>query len=161
MYDSMQDTLKHISNIQTIFSAVIIPEIEKRSENHDLSKLRSPEKETLDKYIPLLREVKYGTDEYKTLKKSMYEEGLSSHFKNNRHHPEHFENGVNDMNLIDLLEMVCDWFAASLRSDTSFSEGLEGNFKEYKIDPQLAGIIKNTYEEYFAPIEGKLKSTQN
>jgi hypothetical protein len=33
---------------------------------------------------------------------------LKHHYENNRHHPEHFKNNIDDMNLIDLIEMLCD-----------------------------------------------------
>ena len=57
-YDSTKDTLEHIKNIRDVFTVLVIPEIEKRVFNHDLSKLSSPEKETYDKYIPELKKVK-------------------------------------------------------------------------------------------------------
>lgn len=53
------------------------------------------------------------------------------------------------MNLIDVVEMVCDWYAASLRSDTDFEKGLELNCKRFEIDDQLAKIIYNTYKDLF------------
>ena len=35
----------------------------------------------------------------------------------NRHHPEHFgEDGIRGMNLPDVVEMLCDWKAASERT---------------------------------------------
>ena len=68
MYDSTVDAKAHISKIQFIFDTIVIPELEKRSKDHDQSKLDSPEKETYDKYIPMLQKVKYGTPEYNDIK---------------------------------------------------------------------------------------------
>ena len=38
---------------------------------------------------------------------------LEEHWKNNRHHPEHWQD-VSDMAEIDIVEMVCDWHARSV-----------------------------------------------
>jgi len=40
---------------------------------------------------------------------------LEHHYALYRHHPEHFQNGIDDMNLIDLVEMFADWKASSER----------------------------------------------
>ena len=68
MYDSTIDAKAHISKLQFIFENIVIPELIKRSKEHDQSKLNSPEKETYDKYIPMLQKVKYGTEEYNSIK---------------------------------------------------------------------------------------------
>ena len=43
------------------------------------------------------------------------------HWKNNRHHPEHFDD-ISQMSDLDIWEMVCDWYARSLQYDTNFLE---------------------------------------
>lgn len=148
MYDSTVDARAHISKIQFIFDNIVIPELIERSKNHDQSKLEDPEKETYDKYIPLLQKVKYGTPEYNKLKDEMAETGVGHHYQVNRHHPEHFENGIRDMTLIDVVEMFFDWYAASLRSDTGFEKGIEMNTNRYRISDDLSQIFINTYNEY-------------
>lgn len=147
-YDSAQDALAHIAHVQANMST-IINELLKRADNHDQSKLYSPEKETYDKYIPMLKETKYGSQEYFDIKMKMEKEGLKHHFEANRHHPEHFKNKIDDMNLVDVLEMFIDWYSASLRSDTGFEKGLAVNIKKFNISPQLASIINNTFEDFF------------
>lgn len=147
-YDSTKDTMEHIKNIQKVFNNVFIPKLIEWSKNHDQSKLSSPEKETYDKYIPELQKTKYGTPEYFEIKDKMNKEGLKHHFEANRHHPEHFTNGINDMTLVDVMEMFCDWYAASLRSDTGFESGLKTNKSKFHMSEQLYDILKNTYEEY-------------
>lgn len=44
---------------------------------------------------------------------------IEYHWAHNRHHPEYFEN-KEDMEEIDIIEMVCDWFARSLQFGTKF-----------------------------------------
>lgn len=160
MYDSTPDTMKHIANLQIIMNGFIIPELEKRSDYHDMSKLKSPEKETYDEYIPKLREYKYGTEEYMKLRDEMTEKGLKHHYEMNRHHPEHFQDGICGMNLIDLVEMFSDWVAASLRSDTSFEDGLQHNFERYHMSEDLQDLFKNTYRDIIKKDEDNLKKIQ-
>ena len=44
---------------------------------------------------------------------------IESHWKKNRHHPEYFEN-PSEMTELDMIEMVCDWFARSIQYETDF-----------------------------------------
>ena len=148
-YDSTVDAKKHIAAIQRLFNNVIIPELEKRKESHDESKFKSPERETYDKYIPMLKETKYGSDEYYEVRKKMEQEGLKHHYEVNRHHTVHFPDGINGMTLIDVVEMFCDWYAASLNSDTGFKSGLKNNKNKFHMSEQLYQIFLNTYKEYF------------
>ena len=148
MYDSTVDAKLHIEKIRDTFNNLVIPELTKRAELHDQSKLENPEKETYDKYIPKLKEVKYGTPEYDAIKEEMAKGGLNHHYSVNRHHPEHFENGIKDMTLFDIIEMYFDWHAASLRSDTGFEKGLLMNIERYNISDDLRQIFINTYHEY-------------
>lgn len=154
MYDSKKDTLIHIHNIKKVMKK-FIEKFYDRTQNHDKSKLESPEKETYDTYIPLLKETQYGTKEYYEIRDKMEKEGLKHHYEVNRHHPEHFPNGINDMTLIDLVEMFSDWLAASRVSDTNFETGLLNNKKRFKMSDQLYQIFKNTYDEEFSNENGK------
>ena len=112
---------------------------------HDNSKFEPEEFEIYDKAFPDLQKYAYGTPELQ----AVYERirpALTHHLKVNRHHPEHFEYGINDMTLIDVLEMVCDWMAASKRSQTGIAKGLEINKERYGIDEQLFMIVRNTVD---------------
>lgn len=44
---------------------------------------------------------------------------IEEHWQHNCHHPEHFENIV-DMSELDIIEMVCDWYARSMQFKTDF-----------------------------------------
>jgi hypothetical protein len=55
------------------------------------------------------------------------------------------ESNVNGMNLIDIVEMVCDWKAATLRhNDGNIYRSVEINKDRFGISPQLVAIISNT-----------------
>lgn len=147
-YDSTVDAKKHIKEIQKVINYLMVKELEKRAKEHDQSKLHNPEKACYDKYIPLLRTAKYGSKEYEEIRDKMFNEGLKHHYEANRHHPEHFKNGINGMTLIDVVEMFCDWYAASKNSDTGFEAGLKMNKNKFKMSDQLYQIFKNTYDVY-------------
>ena len=142
-YDSTIDAKAHIEIIQKNIEKMI-KDLEYRAKNHDASKLEDPERSMYDKYIPMLKEAKYGSPEYYEIRDAMQKEGLDHHYEVNSHHPEHYKNGIDGMDLIDLLEMYCDWKAASSKSDTSFEKGLESNADRFKMSDQLLSIFKNT-----------------
>lgn len=143
MYDSKNDTLEHIKNVRKYID-FCIGVLEYKAQIHDESKLIEPEKEIFDIYTPKLKNSTYGSDEYKQFLEEM-KVALDHHYKKNRHHPEHFENGINDMNLIDLVEMLCDWKAASKRHlDGDIYKSIEMNKNRFNYSDQLEKIFKNT-----------------
>lgn len=147
-YDSTADTLKHSQRVGELMIQVI-NELNERSVRHDRSKTEPPELEVFNEYTPKLKDSTYGSDEYKQFLKEMKERGLDHHYANNRHHPEHFEDGINGMTLVDLIEMLADWRAATERHDDGdLSRSLEIQTDRFGISEQLALILKNTAEHY-------------
>ena len=74
---------------------------------------------------------------------------LDHHYKNNRHHPEYHKNGIDDMNLIDLVEMFCDWLAATKRhADGDIMKSIKHNKDRFKMNEQLVKIFENTAKEF-------------
>ena len=70
---------------------------------------------------------------------------LDHHYANNSHHPEHFKNGIDDMSLIDLLELLADWKGSTLRNKNgNIRKSLEINKERFKISDQLYNILNNT-----------------
>jgi len=131
-----EETQKHIDTVRTLLH-VMIQELVRRATSHDRSKLESPEAEILEIYTPKLKGTTYGSDEYNQYLKEM-KPALDHHYANNRHHPEYFENGVDGMNLLDLLEMFCDWKAATLRhADGDLTRSIVHNELRFKLSPQL------------------------
>jgi hypothetical protein len=117
-----------------------------RSVVHDNSKFSPEEYEPYEEAFPELQKYAYGTEEFKAALRKI-KPAIQHHYENNDHHPEFFEDGISQMNLIQLVEMVCDWIAASERSQKDIFEGLEMNKERFKIDDQLFAIIKNTVKE--------------
>ena len=145
-YDSTNDTTAHIERVR-FYLAKCITELAIRSTDHDKDKIDNlVEKKLFDEYTPKLKECTYGSSEYKSFLEAL-KEGLNIHYANNRHHPEHFENGIKDMNLIDLLEMICDWKAASERhADGNVYKSIEINQERFGYSDDVKSILKNTVD---------------
>lgn len=143
-YDSTLDTLDHIKNVQR-YILFCTNELNKRARDHDHDKIDDPvEKELFDEYTPKLKNCTYGSEEYKFYLEGL-KKGLDIHYANNRHHPEHFENGMKGMNLIDLLEMICDWKAASERhADGDIFKSIEINQKRFGYSEDVKWLLRNT-----------------
>lgn len=143
-YDSRPDTYQHIHKVQGLLSMAASLLLD-RADLHDLSKLASPELEIFDKMTPLLKGSTYGSPEYQGFLAAM-KPALDHHYANNRHHPEHFgEDGIRGMNLIDIVEMFCDWTAASQRhADGNIEESLKTNQKRFGFSDELMQIFRNT-----------------
>lgn len=142
-YDSTADTLRHIRRVGWCLNELCTT-LHARALVHDQSKLESPEKETFDKVTPRLRGLTYGSDEYNAQLAEM-KPALDHHYAMNRHHPEHFPNGIDDMSLLDLIEMFCDWKAATERhADGSLERSIRVNRGRFGMTGQLASIFENT-----------------
>lgn len=147
-YDSEADTLHHIKRVNQ-FLLFAAQDLLRRAMIHDDSKLREPEKSKFDEMTPKLKGMTYGSDEYKA---SLSELGvaLNHHYENNSHHPEHYRDGVNGMDLLDLIEMFFDWCAATERhADGDIYKSIENNKTRFNLSDQLADILKNTADRYY------------
>jgi hypothetical protein len=142
-YDSRPDTHKHIATVQG-FLEEVVGDLEYRAAMHDLSKLEEPELSVFNEYTPKLRDSTYGSDEYKTFLEGMGA-GLAHHYEHNDHHPEHFENGIADMSLPQLTEMLCDWKAATLRhADGDLGRSIEQNAERFGYGDEIKRLLRNT-----------------
>jgi hypothetical protein len=147
-YDSTTDTMQHISRVSHFLNKMVL-ELMCRMQGHDASKLRSPEKEIFDVFTPKLKNSTYGSEEYKGFLKEM-QLGLSHHYEFNHHHPEHYQEGIDGMDLIDLVEMVCDWKAATERhANGDIDKSVIINKDRFGISEQLTKILQNTVKRYF------------
>jgi hypothetical protein len=142
-YDSRRDTLDHIVEVRQLLAAVIV-DLQIRAEHHDESKMVEPELAVFNEYTPKLRDSTYGSEEYKRFLLGMGE-GLKHHYRQNDHHPEHFENGMRDMDLIQVLEMLADWKAATLRhADGDLGRSIVQNSTRFDYGPEVRLLLYNT-----------------
>lgn len=147
-FETMVQTYEHKQNVSK-FISFILHDLIIRSIYHDNSKLESPEVDIFTEYTPKLANSTYGSDEYHQFLKEM-KPALDNHYANNPHHPEHYDNGIKDMDLVDLIEMICDWKAATLRhNDGDIYKSIELNQKRFEYSDELKQIFKNTVDRYF------------
>ena len=143
MSESKFKTLRHIETVRNYLNQVI-RELLSRQERHDQTKMQSPESEIFEVYTNKLRGCIYNSEEYKQYLKEM-QVALDHHYSAYRHHPEHFENGIKDMNLLDLIEMLCDWKSSTMRhADGDLMKSIEINQERFNYSNLLKQIFINT-----------------
>ena len=144
----LSETYKHIKRVG-FFLNKFITELIHRGEVHDDSKLEEPELSGFAENTAKLKTVGYGTPEYAEMLKEL-KPIIDHHYAKNRHHTEHWPNGINDMNLVDIIEMLSDWKAAGERNKNgNIRKSIEVNTERYGISPQLRKILENTVRDFF------------
>lgn len=142
-YQTMCDTYKHKRKVNELVNNVI-HELSSRAISHDDSKIECYEVDMFTEYTSRLSGMTYGSEEYKQCLLDM-KPALDHHYAANKHHPQHYVGGIKDMDLVDLVEMICDWKAATLRhSDGDINKSLEINQERFGYSDELKGILKNT-----------------
>jgi len=141
--ECIEETQNHIAKVYSLLS-LIANHLRIRGEDHDASKLVNPELDAFVEYTPKLSGTTYGSDEYKEMLANL-KPALDHHYANNRHHSECHKNGMRDMNLIDITEMLCDWKASSERhADGDIYKSIEINQKRFNYSDDLKQIFINT-----------------
>ena len=115
-----------------------------RGINHDKSKLCEPEL-SLWKKMDEEPRYPYGTSKYKE-KLNRYKEVFQQHYKHNKHHPEHWSGYYCDMDLMDVIEMLCDWLG--YKDDITLKEAEilvnqqceRYGFNEEKLDQKIESL---------------------
>lgn len=151
--DCVKDTRKHIREVQNNLT-IIIAELLERLKAHDDSKFSDIELETYTRVTPRLKNLEYGSQEYKD---NIADLGaaVQHHYQNNRHHPEYCGGDYKNMDLVDLVEMLMDWLAATKRHTTgNIYKSIKVNQERFGYGDDLAQIFNNTISRYFPdPVE--------
>ena len=176
MEDQRPKTLEHIKEVRRNLVKVI-NEVRSRAIHHDESKLVSPEREIFDEYTPKLKNATYGSGEYKKYLKEMKVALDHHYTNNRHHpeyfskrwkcddcneelgysavecptcaHTNCFTRigSIDKMNLIDIIEMLCDWEAATLRhADGDIKKSIEINQERFRYSDELKAIFLNTVD---------------
>jgi hypothetical protein len=139
------ETWKHIHRVQQLMH-LISTELMRRAIVHDQTKLEYPEVQLFAELTPRLAGMTFGSPEYKECKKQLGP-ALAHHYARNRHHPEFHKRGIEDMNLVDLVEMLVDWKASSERHiDGNIRRSIDINADVYGIPDRLKSILENTLD---------------
>lgn len=138
--DNVTLILEHLANI-----------LELRGELHDKSKLEEPELESFAKVNHKVKDIVYDSEEYKKNVQTVLKKALDHHYSENSHHPEHYgENGVKGMDLIDIIEMISDWKASTLRyKEGDILKGIEMNQSRFKYSDGLKLVFITTAKKFY------------
>lgn len=137
------ETFQHIHEVRKNLTSVINRLLD-RALQHDMTKMGPGEMEGFAVATHQLKDVEYGSDRYYEMLAEL-QTTIRQHHSVNSHHPEFYENGMDGMDLIDLLEMICDWIAATKRTANGDPmKSLEHNTTRHNISPQLKSILANT-----------------
>lgn len=143
MSNAKYETMRHIETVRNYLNGVIRLFME-RAERHDQSKLEYPEVTIFEEYTPKLKTCTYGSEEYHQNLREM-NVAVEHHYLMNRHHPEHFKNGIESMNMFDLIEMLVDWKSASLRhTDGDIWDSIEKNQKRFGYSDEMKLLLRRT-----------------
>jgi hypothetical protein len=136
-------TLRHMETVRNYLGACIT-ELLHRAAQHDQSKLESPEVEAYDAITHSLRTTTYGSEAYKA-NLTTYAPAIQHHYRHNRHHPEYHADGMKGMTLLDLIELLCDWKAATLRhANGNLRRSIALNQERFGYSDDLAAIFCQT-----------------
>lgn len=147
MIKSQQVTAKHISRVRELLNG-FAKDIIYRGKRHDISKydpIEAGPLEILQQTIDTEGPAAFGSDEYHR-RTALLGPMLAHHYVHNTHHPEHYQNGIAGMNLLDLVEMFFDWRAAAERGG-DISMNLTYCETKYEIPPMLISILRNTADQ--------------
>jgi len=129
-------------NIEFTPSAITAA-LDYRAFTHDNTKIEKPDqKHLLDLLGPRNNtNPDYGTHEYY----ARIGDFCRSHHANSTHHPEHFENGVSGMTLIDFIEHLCDTNGARIRyGNGDIVDNIANQAKKYKYTQNFFNLCTNT-----------------
>lgn len=144
-YDSRPETYEHIALVRMYLDGFVV-ELLKRGQTHDATKLGDPELGMYNEFTPRLRNQTYGSKVYKETLGSMGA-ALEHHYRHNRHHPEHYAEGIRGMTLVDLVEMFCDWLASTRRhEDGDIRRSIEVGQERFGYSDELKQILLNTVD---------------
>ncbi len=133
----------------------IIKELNKRLKEHDNDKLQNPIiYDKYAKYSQKQRSLPYGSKEREEIENgSAMGEATRLHVIGNRHHFYDERNSItnNLVDLVDLIEVLCDWISAMRRNPLTKDEEIERLnliFEKHKIPNTFRQLLLNTYNNY-------------
>ena len=151
-FEALPDEIKALVTIQRHITIVqkyltrLSNRLAERALEHDLSKLSKDEFAGFVEINQIARLHPYGSPEYKASLAG--NKTIDLHFSRNSHHPEYHPNGIDDMGLFDLIEMVIDWGAASLTyGQTNLQDSLVIQQKRFNLDDKMMWLINLIIEE--------------
>ena len=144
-FEVLNDIIAHISEVAENLSQMV-GDLEQRAKAHDRSKFEPLEFDAFVQTRPKFRVANYGTPEYQECVDAI-KPAIDHHYQVNCHHTGFYSGGFADMNLLDIIEMLADWRAASRRSpDLTFKDSLPRAYKKYGIPDNMQRHIEQTLD---------------
>lgn len=141
--DAMLKTVDHKERVGELMTACIA-NLMRRAVFHDHSKFTPDEWPTFAHATIRLKGLTYGSDEYKACLKDMGP-AIKHHQTTNSHHPEAHADGIHSMTLLDVMEMLCDWKAATERhADGCLNKSFDINRDRFGISREQEMWMRNT-----------------
>lgn len=130
----VHDTMSHMARELTV-----------RSRQHDRTMLGTPEREKFEDSYKITQKLEpiYDPDTF-DCRIGLANGAYMDHFTANDHHPEHFNYGIIDMDLFQLMEFVADIMAYADTTDTELSVLLKNMKDWYHMSDQVYNLIINT-----------------
>jgi len=145
-FDFLCDVILHVGEVSEALEEVA-SELRKRGMAHDRTKFQELEFDAFVSTRDKFKKANYGSKEYQECIDAV-KPAVDHHYANNRHHTSFHGGTIDGMNLVDIIEMVCDWKAAVRRSpDKNLEDTLEYSFDKYGIGDQMQKIIVTTLED--------------
>lgn len=152
--DIMRETLKHIRRVGMLMLDVV-HRLQISAMKHDDSKFSEEEFEFFAQETAGLKAMTYGSPEYKEALARL-QPALNHHYMKNSHHPEHYAKVSNDiwsgkafsqMDLLDLIEMLADWKAATERNENGdLRKSIENNSERFGYGREMTNLLIVTAE---------------
>lgn len=129
------------------FLSKIVQEIFLRAHLHDVSKYSDNEFPGFKGAIYYVRGP-WGRENIPNIVKEKLRSSIEEHHKVNDHHPEFHPAGMEDMDLIQLLEMAVDWRAAMIRhGNHDIDENIQIGKERFGYPDFFAKILANTLKK--------------
>lgn len=141
------ETTAHIEQVRKLCDAAA-RDLAERGRTHDASKFLPAEQDVFEANTHRRDSVPFGSAAYYA-HLARVKPALDHHYAMNRHHPEHFADGVSGMNLLDLLEMTCDWMAVTVTDPRNLEPAYASirlNQERFGYSDELARILRQTVE---------------
>lgn len=143
--DVMRETVNHVRRVGGLMLDVV-EKLQRRAMRHDDSKFGASEFDAFAVETPKLRGLTYNSPEYHEAK-SRLGLALDHHYAVNDHHPQHHTGGIAAMDMIQLMEMLCDWKAATERhADGSLERSIEQNADRFGYGAETKRLLMLTAE---------------
>ena len=111
---------------------------------HDVSKFSRAEAPTFASATPRLKDLTYGSAAYMENLERL-DGALEHHYRHNSHHPEHYQDGVRGMDLLDVVEMLCDWRAAvKMYPDGDIKASIEYSGARFGLEGVMTRVLQHS-----------------